>query len=70
MNGFIRPRHFEPGYFKDMSVPVKQAIQTPILLTGGVVTLAQAEELLNENCADMVGVGRAMYKNAHWIDNK
>lgn len=69
MNGFIRYGHSESGYFKDMSVPVKQAVQTPILLTGGVVSLAQAEDLLNANCADMVGVGRAMYKNAHWADN-
>lgn len=69
MNGFVRPGHTEPGYFRDMSVPVKQAVKIPVLLTGGVTTLAQAESLIEEGCADMIGVGRAIYKNAHWADD-
>jgi 2,4-dienoyl-CoA reductase-like NADH-dependent reductase (Old Yellow Enzyme family) len=68
MNGFVRPGHSEPGYFQDMSVPVKQSVNIPVLLTGGVTTLAQAEELIANTCADMIGVGRAMFKNAHWAD--
>lgn len=69
MNGFVRPGHTEPGYFRDMSVPVKQAVKIPVLLTGGVTALAQAESLMTEGCADMIGVGRAIYKDAHWADN-
>jgi 2,4-dienoyl-CoA reductase-like NADH-dependent reductase (Old Yellow Enzyme family) len=68
MNGYIRPGHSEPGYFRDMSVPVKQAVKIPVLLTGGVTTLTQAEVLLAEGCADMIGVGRAVFKDAHWAD--
>lgn len=68
MNGFIRPGHGEPGYFRDLSVPVKQAVQLPVLLTGGVTTPAQAKALLQENCADLIGVGRAIFKNPHWAD--
>jgi 2,4-dienoyl-CoA reductase-like NADH-dependent reductase (Old Yellow Enzyme family) len=68
MNGFVRSGHSEPGYFQDMSVPVKQSVNIPVLLTGGVTTLAQAEELIANTCADMIGVGRAMFKNAHWAD--
>lgn len=66
MNGFLRPGHGEPGYFRDLSVPVKQAVSLPVLLTGGVTTSAQAEALLEEGCADLIGVGRAIFKNAHW----
>ena len=68
MNGFIRPGHGEPGYFRDLSVPVKQTVHLPVLLTGGVTTPVQAETLLGEGCADLVGVGRAIFKNAHWAD--
>jgi 2,4-dienoyl-CoA reductase-like NADH-dependent reductase (Old Yellow Enzyme family) len=68
MNGFMRPGHTEPGYFQDMTVPVKQAVSIPVLLTGGVTTIAQADALLADGCADMIGVGRAMFKNARWAD--
>ena len=68
MNGFVRPGHGEPGYFQDLSIPVKQVVQIPILLTGGVTTLSQAEALIAKGCADMIGVGRAIFKNPHWAD--
>lgn len=69
MNGFIRPGHGEPGYFRDLSVPVKQAVHISVLLTGGVTTPEQAEAILEEGCADLIGVGRAIFKNAHWADS-
>lgn len=68
MNGFIRPGHSEPGYFRDMSIPVKQTVKIPVLLTGGITNPAQAETLIAEGCADMIGVGRAIFKDAHWAD--
>lgn len=68
MNGFARPGHSEPGYFRDMSIPVKQVVNVPVLLTGGITTPAQAETLIAEGCADVIGVGRAIFKDAHWAD--
>lgn len=68
MQGFVRPGHGEPGYFRDMSVAVKEKVNIPVLLTGGVTTLAQAEELLEQGCADLIGVGRAIFRNPHWAD--
>lgn len=68
MNGFVRPGHSGPGYFRDMSIPVKQMVKIPVLLTGGITTLAQAETLTTEGCADMIGVGRAIFRDAHWAD--
>lgn len=65
---FQRPGHTEPGYFKDMSGAVKAAVKLPVLLTGGVKAIDQAEELLQEGVADMIGVGRALIANAHWAD--
>lgn len=69
MNGFVRPGHREPGYFREMSLAVKAQAAVPVLLTGGVTTLAQAEELLEQGCADLIGVGRAIFRNPHWADD-
>ena len=65
---FQRPGHTEPGYFKDMSSAVKAAVGVPVILAGGVKKLDQAEMLLEEGVADMIGVGRALIANASWAD--
>ena len=63
---FIRKGHPEPGYFGDVSVAVKKAVKIPVLLTGGVKSPADAETLLQEGKADLVGTGRAITKNPDW----
>ncbi len=68
INGFINPGASYPGYFKEMSLAVKEKVSVPILLTGGITTLDEAENLLNEQAADLIGVGRAMLKNPKWAD--
>ncbi len=66
MCGYNHPASKEPGWFKDMSIPVKQAVSIPVLLTGGINEPEEAEKLLQEGAADLIGVGRAMLKNASW----
>ncbi len=61
--GYVRPGHTEPGYYRDASEAVKQRVSVPVLLTGGVKTVSEAEELLQEGAADLIGIGRAMLKN-------
>lgn len=68
--GYLRPGHTEPGYFKEMSGAVKREVKVPVLVTGGVKTVEAAEELLEQGFADMVGIGRAIFKDAHWADAK
>ncbi|MDO4555835.1 MAG: NADH:flavin oxidoreductase [Lachnospiraceae bacterium] len=63
---YTRKGHNEPGYFQDMSSAVKDAVSIPVLLTGGVNTAHEAEQLLQKNKADLIGVGRALLKNPHW----
>lgn len=66
MMGFIRPGHREPGYLKDLGLAAKSVSKLPIILTGGVQTALDAEKLLTEKACDLVGVGRAMLKDANW----
>lgn len=67
---YTRQGHEEAGYFRDMSKAVKQAISIPVLLTGGVTKAAEAENLLADGAADLIGVGRAILKDAHWADEQ
>ena len=67
---YIRQDHQEPGYFSDMSAAVKAVVSVPVLVTGGIQTPADAEALLQAGKADLVGVGRALYKNPRWGFNQ
>lgn len=66
MCSYVRPGHREPGYFSSMTEKVKKAVSIPVLLTGGIQTMEDAERMLQEKKADLVGVGRALFKDAHW----
>lgn len=63
---YTRPGHSEAGWFADMTTAVKAATSLPVILTGGVRTPQQAEELLQRKAADLIGVGRAMLRNPAW----
>jgi 2,4-dienoyl-CoA reductase-like NADH-dependent reductase (Old Yellow Enzyme family) len=66
LKGYIRPGHDEPGYFGDVSGAMKQVVAVPVILTGGVTESRQAEQLLAEGKADLIGVGRAILKDSDW----
>jgi len=63
---YMRPGHLEAGYFSSMSEKVKTSVSIPVLLTGGVKTIGDAEALLQGGKADLIGVGRALLKDAAW----
>ena len=70
MCGYVRAGHTEPGYFSSMTEKIKAAVSVPVLLTGGVRTLADADRLLTEGKADLIGVGRALYRDPHWAEKQ
>ena len=63
---YMRPGHQEPGWFSDLSIAVSQVVQVPVMLTGGVRTPDQAQQLLNDGAADLIGIGRALLRNPCW----
>ena len=63
---FIRKGHTYPGYFGEISEKVKENVTIPVLLTGGVKKVEDAEQLLLQNKADLIGVGRAITADAAW----
>jgi len=66
LSGYVRPGHSEPGYFAELSEPIRNAVTVPVILTGGVTEPEQAEELLAAGVADLIGVGRAILKDSGW----
>lgn len=68
--GYIRPGDPEPvqGYFSELTAAVKEVVSIPVILTGGVTEASAAEKLLSEGKADLIGVGRAIYKDSKWAE--
>lgn len=65
-NGFNNPETNQPGYFSKASHAIKQACHVPVILTGGITAKEEAEDLLEKECADLIGVGRAVFKDSLW----
>ena len=63
---YTREGHTEAGYFSELSSAVKAVVSIPVILTGGVKRLSEAETLLAEGAADLIGVGRELMKDPDW----
>ncbi len=68
LNGYVVPGYKEPGYFSEMTEQIKKKIAIPVILTGGVTQIADAEQLLENGKADLIGVGRAIFKDSTWAE--
>lgn len=65
-SSYVNPNSTEQGYFSDMTEAIKRNVEIPVILTGGIVEASVAEKLLREEKADMIGVGRAIFKDSNW----
>lgn len=68
MYGYRIPGLEGPGYFREMTAAIKKAVSAPVLLTGGVTAAAEAERLLAQGAADLIGVGRALLADPRWAE--
>ncbi|MBM6861775.1 NADH:flavin oxidoreductase, partial [Clostridium saudiense] len=62
----IIPGLNEQGYFQEVTAELKKIVSIPIILTGGITEVEAAEELLEKGKADLIGVGRAIFKDSLW----
>ena len=63
---YVVPGNNEPGYFSPLSWAIKEAVAIHVMVTGGITEAEQAEKILCEGKADLIGVGRAIYKDSAW----
>ncbi len=54
------------GYLAPMTKALKQVVGIPVILTGGIKDARIADQLLRENKADLIGVGRAIAADSLW----
>jgi len=66
LSGYVRPGSDEPGYFSELSAPIRSAVSIPVILTGGVTEAGQVEDLLARGDADLIGIGRALLRDSGW----
>ena len=64
--GYVVPGRTEQGYFAQLSESTKKVISIPVILTGGITEAKAAEQLLADGKADLIGVGRAIFKDSTW----
>ncbi len=57
------------NFFAPLSHAMKQVVKIPVILTGGIWNANIAEQLLTDNKADLIGVGRALLKDSLWAKN-
>ncbi len=63
------PYNKDQGYFQEISIAVKKKVNIPVILTGGITDGKTANELLEDNKADLIGVGRSILKDSLWAKN-
>ncbi len=64
--GYSQPEKTEEGWFAEETRAIKQSVSILVILTGGIQSAQIAENLLKDNSADLIGVGRALLKNPLW----
>ncbi len=69
MNGYVIPGNTNPGWFSHVGKIVKDAVDVPVMIAGGITTKEDAERVLSEKCCDLVGVGRVILRDPNWSKN-
>lgn len=59
----------EEGYFTSLSKAIKEVVSIPVIVTGGIINAKTADDILSRGEADLIGVGRAIYKDSDWARN-
>ncbi|EHQ87731.1 NADH:flavin oxidoreductase [Desulfosporosinus youngiae] len=67
--GYIVPGLSGQGFFAPLSEAIKKVVSIPVILTGGITEILAAEQLLAEDKADLIGVGRAVLNNSKWAEH-
>lgn len=56
-----------PGFFDYLSKPIYEEVNIPVILTGGVKSGKDIEDILERNVCDLVGIGRSVFKDSDWM---
>lgn len=64
--GGSRPAGMVPGHFVPQAASIKSAVGAPVIAVGLITTGELADEIVRDEKADMVAVGRALLRDPYW----
>lgn len=67
---FFMIKDTRPGYFDVISKPIFEAVEIPVILTGGVQKGQDVQDILDRKVCDLVGIGRAVFKDSTWMERE
>jgi 2,4-dienoyl-CoA reductase-like NADH-dependent reductase (Old Yellow Enzyme family) len=70
LNGYTVNGRKDAGYYSELTEAIRKEVNIPVILTGGVTKLSQAEKLLQEKKADVIGIGRAILTDENWSERE
>lgn len=60
----------EQGYFSPLTKAIKEVIDIPVILTGGITDIVAGSKLVEEGKTDLIGVGRAIFSDYTWSEKE
>ena len=57
-----------PAYLREDVAALKKAVGTPTIISGRIITPSIADKLIQEGVTDLVGLGRPLLADLHWIE--
>jgi len=57
----------KPGYQVEFAHEIKQRLGLPVIAVGLITSLDQVEEILAQDKADLVALGRELLRNPFWM---
>ncbi len=65
--GYTNPNNTKQGYFSELTEKIKKNVEVPVILTGGINDVKVANSFLECGKADLIGIGRAIFKDNSWL---
>lgn len=56
----------EQGYFHPLTKAIKEVVDIPVILTGGITDIIAGSKLIEGGKTDLIGVGRAIFSDYTW----
>ncbi len=66
LSGYNIPELSGQGFFSPLSAAIKEVVNIPLILTGGISDATVANKLISSGKTDLVGVGRAILNDSNW----
>ncbi len=63
----VPPLFVPEGPLVSFAEMIKKRVKVPVLTVAGIATPQKAEEIVADGKADLVGIGRAMFADQHWV---